>query len=259
MQPIKIAFIGAGNVAWHLAPALQAKGAQVVEVVNRSPEKALSLVEKLSSAKVKADLDFRNSEADWVFITAPDAQIEPLASQIQLAPRQVLLHTSGSQPLGILQNAHLQSGVFYPLQTFSKEKCIDFRKVHFYIEGSNTPVERKLLSLARKLSPLVSTATSQQRLGLHMAAVFACNFPNHLLLMAQSVMEQYELDFTALKPLVEEMVEKAFALGPEKAQTGPAIRKDTNTIQRHEALLESSAMQSVYQLLSQSIQKKGKD
>ncbi|MGB3619399.1 MAG: DUF2520 domain-containing protein, partial [Catalinimonas sp.] len=166
------------------------------------------------------------------------------------------VHTSGALPLAALGGVAERTGVLYPLQTFSDDRAVDWSEVPLLIEGSEATTTELLTALAARLSEHVHPVRSEQRRQLHLAAVFACNFTNHLLLIADEVMRGVDLDPTLLHPLVRETFEKALTIGPEAAQTGPARRNDVGTMRWHEASLAARPeLLELYRTLSERIQK----
>lgn len=251
----RITFIGAGNVAWHLAPALENAGHAVVEVYSRSNTTAAELVSKLYQAEVKTDLDFSNSLADIFIISVPDDVISGVAQDIALPEEAVIVHTSGAKSLGVLgYTATDATGVFYPLQTFSKSKKMEFNHIPICIEAADKHTEKILHSLAADISKSVHIIDSDDRKALHVAAVFACNFTNHFLTIADQIVGSKGLDFDILRPLITETINKAFSLGPSDAQTGPAKRHDFQTLDKHmEFLSANEELSELYRLISQNI------
>lgn len=254
-KSVSVSFIGSGNLAWHLAPALDNAGFAVKEVYSRNPRHAEALVEHLYQAEVKATLDFSTSESMVFFISSSDDAIQEIVREIVIPEDAVLVHTSGSQPLSILSDAATADlGVFYPLQTFSKSRKLDFSTVPVFIESSNIRTEKILMNLAKAVSKNVVKITSYERQALHVAAVFAANFTNHMLLLAQEVMKDNSLSFDWLKPLIAEMITKSLAIGPENAQTGPARRGDFKTLDQHVAFLaDNESLNELYKIISQDI------
>lgn len=250
-----VSFIGSGNLAWHLAPALDNVGHIVKEVYSRNPKHAESLTERLYQAEVKASLDFSTSPSSLFIIATSDDAIQEVATEIVLPDQAYLVHTSGGQPLSILQFAATDNiGAFYPLQTFSKTKRIDFKTVPIFIESSNEDTERVMLTVGKAISNNVRKITSTERKALHVAAVFASNFANYMLTLSKEVLEKNGLDFDLLKPLISEAISKSLTIGPENAQTGPAMRGDLETLDRHvEFLQEDEALAEIYKLISQHI------
>ena len=250
-----VSFIGSGNVAWHLAPALDNTDFAVREVYSRNPAHAAALVDKLYEAEVKHSLDFSNSPSSIFIIAVPDDAIQSIVQEIILPDEAILVHTSGSQPLGALGYAAIPGiGVFYPLQTFSKSKKVDFADVPIFVESENPGTEKILLAMAKAISKNVHQISSQERKAMHVAAVFASNFTNHMLLIAQQIMKENNLNFDWLKPLVAEMINKSISIGPEQAQTGPARRGDFEILDRHMEFLQQDEQRAeIYKVISQHI------
>jgi predicted short-subunit dehydrogenase-like oxidoreductase (DUF2520 family) len=250
-----ISFIGSGNLAWHLAPALDNVGFVVREVYSRNPQHAEELTSRLYQAEVKASLDFSTSDSSLFIISVSDDAIKNIAQEIVLPDEAVLVHTSGSQPLSELQFAAATNiGVLYPLQTFSKQKKIDFKNVPIFIESNNNETDQVLLETARAISNKVSKIASADRVALHVAAVFASNFTNHMLTIAKDILQRNSLDFNWLKPLIAETIEKGINMDPEDAQTGPAKRGDFEILDKHLDFLQAEeATAELYKLISQHI------
>lgn len=250
-----VSIIGSGNLAWHLAPALDNAGYVVREVYSRNPRHAEALTERLYQADVKASLDFSTSKSRLFIIATPDDAIRQVAMNIVLPDEATLVHCSGSQPLDILQfSAAPHTGVFYPLQSFSKSKRVDFRTIPVFIESSTPEAERLLMSMGKAISQKVRKITSEERKALHVAAVFASNFPNHMLAIAKSILQANSLEFDLVKPLIRETMEKALTLDPASGQTGPAVRGDLEVLDRHmEFLQEDEKVAEIYRVISQHI------
>lgn len=248
--------VGAGNVAWHLAPALENAGHQVVEVYSRDPKNAAALQKQLYSAEVKQDLDFSKSEAELILIAVPDDAINAVAQEIALSEDVTVAHTSGSQPLSALGYLATENiGVFYPLQTFSKARKVSFDHIPFCIEGENKQTIKLLTHLASSLSKRVYNLKSGERGILHVAAVFACNFTNYMLQVSENILKDYKLPPDILHALIAETVQKALEMGPGNAQTGPAKRGDQQTMERHQEFLASydGDLEQLYQIISEHI------
>ena len=253
--PILVSFIGSGNLAWHLAPALDNIGYVVREVYSQNPNHAEALTERLYQAEVKATLDFSTSDSKVFIIAVSDDAISDIVREIILPEDAVLAHTSGSQPITELQFAATQNlGVFYPLQTFSKSKKVDFKDVPIFIESYTDEAEKTLMQMASSISKEVRKIGSEERKALHVAAVFASNFTNHMLTIAKEIMQQNSLDYEWLKPLITETINKTMYLGPENAQTGPAKRADLNILDSHlEFLQGQDSIAEIYKVVSQHI------
>lgn len=252
---IQVSFIGSGNLAWHLAPALDNSDFPVREVYSRNPSHAAMLVERLYEADVKASLDFSTSSSGIFIIATSDDAIEDVVQEIILPEDAILLHTSGSQPLTILGYAATQNlGVFYPLQTFSKDKKVEFKDVPVFIESANATTDKVLRAMGYVLSKNVIPINSYERKALHISAIFASNFTNHMLLIAQDIMKENSLVYDWLKPLIAEMINKSLSIGPENAQTGPARRGDLEVLDRHlEFLQDNPPAAELYKVISQHI------
>ena len=249
--------IGAGNVAWHLAPALEDAGLVIESIYSRQRQRAQALADRLYGTEVREHLDFSDSEATLFILAVSDDAIEEVAQQLVLPEEATVVHTSGSQPLRILQKASTPyTGVFYPLQTFSRPRLPDFRTVPICLESDDSEVLVRLTKLAKKVSGHVALVNSAERQVLHVTAVFANNFVNHLLRMAETLAEEHQLDFSLLHPLIEETVVKALEVSPALAQTGPAARSDETTIKRHTKQLRAfdPGYAKVYRVLTQHIQ-----
>ncbi|MDZ4715519.1 MAG: DUF2520 domain-containing protein [Cytophagales bacterium] len=250
-----ISFIGSGNLAWHLAPAFDNAGHVVREVFSRNQKHAEMLTGRLYQAVVKTSLDFSQSKSRVFFIAVNDDSIEKISTEIVLPENACLIHTSGSQPLEVLQFAAATAcGVFYPLQTFTRNKRIDFKSIPLFIESDGEASEKILMTLAKAVSENVRKITSEERKALHVAAVFASNFSNHMLTVAKKILAESSLDFALLKPLILETITKSLSLGPEESQTGPAMRSDLEILDHHVAFLKNDdRVAELYKIISQHI------
>lgn len=255
VTPVFLSFIGSGNLAWHLAPALDNAGFVVKEVYSPNPNHAEALTERLYQAEVKATLDFSTSESSIFIMAVRDEAIAQVAREIILPDDAVLIHTSGSVPITELQYAAAPHvGVLYPLQTFAKERKVDFANVPFFVETLTDEATEVVLALAKTLSKQVRKITSEERKALQVAAVFASNFTNHMLTLAQQIMQQNSLDYNWLKPLISETIQKSLSIGPQQAQTGPAKRGDLEILDNHlQFLNDDERMVEVYRVISQHI------
>ena len=254
-MPGNISFIGSGNLAWHLAPALDNAGYVVKEVFSRNARHAEALTGRLYQAEVKATLDFSTSPSSIFIIAVNDESISEIAREIILPDDAVLVHTSGSIPLTDLQFAATPNvGVFYPLQTFTKKKKVDFKQTPIFIESVNQETEMVLTTLAKVISNQVRKIASEERKALHVAAVFASNFTNHMLAISEDIMNQNGLEYDWLKPLILETINKSLQVDPKEAQTGPAKRGDLEILERHLAFLQDDPPTAeIYKILSQHI------
>lgn len=252
---VNVSFIGAGNLAWHLAPALDNVGYAVREVCSRSEKSANALVNRLYQADVKNGYNFSDSPSRIFILAVSDDEIEGVARELVLPEEAILVHTSGARPMDILSYAATENiGVFYPLQTFSKHKKVDMNSIPICIEAQNRNTEEVLTTMGRQVSRRVLKVNSENRQALHVAAVFACNFVNHFFSISQDILDNAKLDFDLLHPLIAETVSKSFEIGPDNAQTGPARRHDFETLDKHMELLKhNDELSEIYRLISQHI------
>lgn len=252
-----VAIIGAGNLAWHLAPALDNTDFAVREVYSRKAKHAAEIVSRLYQADARTSLDFSASSSRIFILAVSDDAIEEVAREIILPENALLVHTSGSQPLETLEDGDASfTGVFYPLQTFTKGKKIDFREIPVFVESKSTEGEKLLLSMGKAISKNVRKINSKSRRALHVGAVFASNFANHMFTLSKDILRSNKLEFELLKPLIAEVVNKALAMDPEMAQTGPARRGDMEILDRHVEFLEQEydeGVAEVYKVITQHI------
>ena len=247
-----VVMLGAGNVGIHLAKALKLSGSNIIQVYSRSEESASFLATELNSTWTVRTDDIHPG-ADIYFLTVKD---DALHSVLKSAPlgNKFLVHCSGSLSLRDLMEYTQECGVFYPLQTFSRTRQIDFSEVPVFLEFSSEKAGSILRQLADGLSRRVYLADSHQRLKLHISAVFACNFVNHLYSVAASLLEDISMDFEVLHPLIRETMQKAVVMHPRKAQTGPAVRNDKGITGKHmEALASAPDLQEMYRLFTENI------
>lgn len=253
---MKIAFVGAGNVAYHLAQSFDKNGHQVTDIFSKNITHAKALCQKLYDAKPTNLLDFSQSGADVFFICLPDDVLKSQIGTIIFPINAILAHTSGSVSMDIFDALESNNfGVFYPLQTFSKFTDLDIKSVPICIEASNENTEKILEKLAFSICENVAFYNSEDRKIVHIAAVFACNFTNHLYAISYDILHQNGLSFELLKPLIKITMQKALsATHPKLVQTGPAIRKDFGTIDSHVELLSNQPnLSDLYENISNSI------
>lgn len=246
---IKVVIIGAGNVATHLYRSFsEAEGLNVVQVYNRNIEK-LNFVRE--TEKKVSDLS-KLKKADVYLLAIKDEAIHEFASKMPKT-EGIVAHTSGSQPMKSLAK-FANFGVFYPLQTFSKNKAVDFKNIPVCLEASSEKNLLVLKDLAGKISEKIFEVNSEQRKALHVSAVFVNNFTNHLFALASEYCRKNELPFEILRPLIRETFDKIESLDPIDAQTGPALRNDEKTIAMHLEMLDED-QKKIYTTLTESIQK----
>lgn len=251
MGKYRIVMIGAGNVATHLARALDMHF-DVVQVVSRNPLHASALAAQLRNAAAAADISAIVTDADVYLISVSDDSIPDVAAHLS-GVTGIVAHTSGSVGIETLQCVGAPHGVLYPLQTFSKDADLDIHEVPFFIEASDSLADTMLTNLARALSQNVMYADSRQRAILHIAAVFGCNFCNHLLYISDNLLKQGGYDLDVLQPILKETMRKAFATSPFAAQTGPAVRGDRSVLDKHLGMLDHDTA-LLYQTISDNIQ-----
>ena len=248
----RFVFIGAGNLATRLSTVLKEKGFSIEQVYSRSEKSAKSLAEKLRTNYTTTVQEI-SPDADVYFVALKDSAFEEVLPQIDFQ-NKLLVHCSGSMPLSCMEKYSENIGVFYPLQTFSKDREVDFSEIPVFIEANSPGNEKKLIQIAEKISGRVSVLNSEKRLNLHISAVFACNFVNHFYTIASEVLKSKEIPFELLKPLILETARKVQKLDPALAQTGPAVRFDENVISKHiKALQEFPEFQKLYEIVSESI------
>ena len=254
---IKISIIGSGNVAQHLITTFLhleelSNDVALTQVFSRKKE---NLTPLLSFEKITDDFN-KLQEADLYIIAVSDDAIQSVSAQLPFKNRLVV-HTSGSVPLTVLDSNN-RKGVFYPLQTFTKGKAVNFRNIPICLEAENAYDYQLLDKVAKLISDKVYAINSEQRKALHVAAVFVNNFTNHLYAIGNEICIENQIPFDILKPLMQETVDKVMTLLPDEAQTGPAIRNDEKTIAAHEAFLKHENQLKLYKTLTQSIQQNGK-
>lgn len=244
--------IGAGNVGTRLAYALSDAGCKIVQVAGRREEAVKSLAGELGASwTLRCDQLMKGQ--DLYIIALPDRAMNESLPKLGLGD-ELLVHTSGSVAMDILSPFSENTGVLYPLQTFTSSREINLSEVPFLVEGNNPASENALKALAAKMTSAVRVAESAKRMEMHIGAVFVCNFSNHMYHIASKLFMQYGFDFMLLAPLIRETAAKAVDMGPAKAQTGPAMRNDSKVIEKHLKLLkEYPAIQELYQKISQSI------
>lgn len=249
---MNIVILGSGNVATHLGRAFKMSGHNISQVWSRNLMNAGKLAYDLAAEPINDLFDLDHS-ADLFIIAVKDEGIRDLALKLKIN-NQLLLHTSGSIPLQALEGASTRTGVFYPLQTFSKIKSVDFRQIPILIEANTPEVLSLIRTLADRLTEKVIEVNSEERKVMHIAAVFACNFTNHMVGLAKELLEGKGLNYELLKPLIKETFSKIEGNDPVSVQTGPAVREDHAIIQAHLELLKSQPdLLDLYSKISQSI------
>ena len=251
---MRIVLIGAGNLATNLGKALSHAEHEIVQIYSRTMVSARGLAHEVGGTPI-TDLKSLCNDADVYVIALKDSVVGDLLPQIcKGREERLFVHTSGSLSMDIFSGHAYNYGVLYPLQTFSKQREVNFQDIPCLLEGVNKQVVGVLKTLASSISDQIYMLSSEKRKYLHLAAVFACNFTNHCYALAEKVLKKQELPFSLLLPLVDETARKVHSESPQHLQTGPAVRNDTNIIQAHLSLLgEDKALQDLYECMSKSI------
>ncbi len=253
LNPYKIAILGYGNLGFHLVNHLSEVGHTITQVFTRDKSKTQSLKHKINFIN---DFNLLNGEADIYFIPVKDDALIEVASQLLLKGK-IVAHCSASVEMNVLKNCTENYGVFYPLQTFSKEVKVDFKNIPILIEGVNKATVSALKKTASSLSNEVLEVNHHQRLAVHVAAVFANNFSNHLFSVAEEILKRENISYKILLPLIEETVRKVKEQEPSKSQTGPAKRADDKTIQKHlKYLSDKIELKKLYSDMTEQIKLK---
>lgn len=240
--------IGSGNVAYHMAKAFSLKNIPLAQLFGRNSEELKKISEELHVPYSTEHLE----DADLYIICVSDNSVENV-SGIITKKDCLVAHTSGSLPKEILAGEYRKSS-FYPLQTFSKSKELDYEKIPFFIETENEEDKQILFDLASQISDNVMESSHEKRKYIHLTAVFACNFVNHLFARAKEVSDSQEIPFDYFLPLIDETVKKIHEIEPKEAQTGPAVRNDVRVLELHEQLLKDESLE-IYKTMNHSIQK----
>ena len=269
---MKLVFLGSGNLATHLSLALKASGEDIIQIFSRTQEHAQALADKLHCASCTSISDIR-TDADIYIFSVKDDALPSLISQLSehLANHQhpspntyhpIFLHTAGSVPMSVFpdntpspntQHPSPNYGVLYPMQTFSKDRAVDFREIPCFIEASDNETLEVIRQLSSRISDHVQEASSEKRKKLHLAAVFACNMVNHCYRLAEKVLEEENIDFSLYQPLIQETANKVRELSPRNAQTGPMVRYDRTIMDAQIALISDERTRQIYRLMADSI------
>ena len=269
---MKIVFLGSGNLATHLSLALNAAGEEIIQIFSRTQEHAQALADKLHCASCVSISDIR-TDADVYIFSVKDDALPSLISQLSqhlnspsgargATHLPLFLHTAGSVPMSVFPSniqspprglGGLHYGVLYPMQTFSKDKSVNFREIPCFVEASDSNTLEEIKALASKVSDHVVEMSSEKRKKLHLAAVFACNMVNHCYRLAEKVLEEEGIDFSLYLPLIQETANKVKELSPRKAQTGPMVRYDKKIMDAQIALINDERTRQIYRLMADSI------
>jgi predicted short-subunit dehydrogenase-like oxidoreductase (DUF2520 family) len=252
LKNYKISFAGSGKVAGALCRELYQRGHTIVQIASRNENAGRKLAASCN-ANWSKDLVFPES-TEILIVAVPDNSLEEVLGKIRCSKSAIIAHTAASIGLDVFPARLMNKGVFYPLQTFSTDRKADLSKVPFFIEGSDDACTSALRDIAGSISSSVFISDTAHRKLLHLSAVFVSNFTNHMLTIGKDISAIAEVPFEVLHPLILETVNKAIELDPEHSQTGPAIRNDLNTIEKHLDLLSFSPdVKNIYDLITKSI------
>lgn len=246
---MKTVIIGSGNVAYHLAKAFKESQLPLIQIFGRNEKDLQQISNEFFVPYSTKDL----ADADLYLICVSDSSI-PEVSKMISKTNCVVAHTSGSQPKEILEGNY-EKACFYPLQTFSKTKNLVYSEIPFFIEAETEKTTEKLMQLASKISQKVMISDYEKRKYIHLTAVFACNFVNHLFARAKEIADLQRIPFNYFLPLIDETVEKIHYLNPKDAQTGPAVRNDEKVLKLHEQLISDEEQLKIFKTLNESIKK----
>ncbi|HLN19633.1 MAG TPA: Rossmann-like and DUF2520 domain-containing protein [Bacteroidales bacterium] len=248
----RISFAGAGRVASSLCMEFFGKGFTIGKIVSSTPSSGKELADSCR-AEWSDDLTFDN-KTDIIIVAVPDSKLDDVLKSIRRSSNTVVVHTAGSYGQEVFPSEIIHRGVLYPLQTFTKGRKINYSDLPFFIEASDDLTRKILITLIETVGGKIYEADTERRKMLHLAAVFACNFTNHMLTTGEDLAGKAGFELSVLETLIRETISKAFADGPGKSQTGPASRNDVNTMNKHLDLLSSAPeLQKVYKVISESI------
>ena len=236
-------------MAYHLAKALKISEQNLVQIFGRNEETLKSIADELQVSFSTTEL----ADADLYIISVSDSSVEEVSKMIK-NPAAIVVHTSGSLPKEVLIGDYKKAS-FYPLQTFSKTKELDYTGIPFFIDAEDKDDEKTLVDLASEISKHVEIADYEKRKYIHLTAVFACNFVNHLFARAKEISDSQQISFDYFMPLIEETFDKIKTVNPKEAQTGPAVRNDKRILEAHKELIKNPEQLAIYEVMNASIQK----
>tara|TARA_B100000530_G_C15839975_1_gene440948 strand:- start:229 stop:987 length:759 start_codon:yes stop_codon:yes gene_type:complete len=243
----KITIIGSGNTATQLGLAWYNANIEIVQILSRNKKSGENLAKKLNSQFIQNLCNLEN--VDLIVICVNDDNISEIAKSL---PNVNIVHTSGNTSINILSNKK-SYGVIYPVQSLNKDRKIDFKNIPICIEANSPALEKKIIDLSKQISNNVIILDSKQRKYLHLAAVIASNFSNYCYSIAKNILDNENINFNLLNPLIQHTAQKNLNEHPINNQTGPAKRGDKNTIKEHLSLLRDENYKKIYKLLSQNI------
>lgn len=247
-----VAIIGSGNLATNLSLELTKKAVNINLVYSKTIDNAGYLAKKIN-AKVLENLSDLEDNLDLIILSITDNAYDEVLNKLSVTSVPIV-HTAGSIPLDIFKDKFQHYGVFYPFQTFSKQRILNFEHIPVCIEANSTLLLEQLDDLGKLISKRVYKLTSEQRQKLHLCGIISNNFSNFLYTLAGDYLEKEGMDFEILLPLIKETIEKLEDLPPKKAQSGPAVRGNKNVIAKHKELLKNEPrLLNLYSLLSENI------
>lgn len=251
---MNIVILGSGNIATHLGKAFLEDGHTILQVYSRNKANAQALATVLDADAVDSTAEI-TGDANLYVVAVTDRAITAVTADLPQNTNAIVAHCSGATSIDVLERFPLH-GVIYPVQSLNKSVEASLQNIPFGIEGSDAKTATRLLLLIHDISPKSFLCDSGQRLALHTAAVFANNFSNMLFQVAYTILQEHGLSFDLLKPLILETAQKVQNQLPKDVQTGPAIRGDAETIQKHLKLLEKNPDWVIlYKQLSEEITK----
>jgi len=255
---IGITIIGGGNVGYHMGQALYRAGYDIVQVLSRNPDKAIAAAESMR-AMPAATISNLNDFSTVYVLAVPDDAIASVAQELSdigfVSEEAIVVHTSGATPASVLQPYFSNYGVFYPLQTMKREQRVNFKDIPICVQASDAGWEAFLREMGATISKSVHLTDDEQRAALHLAAVFVNNFTNAILQAAQDITQTQQIPFELLLPLLDKTIRQAKSQSPKSVQTGPALREDQKTIDRHLQQLEGQPeLADIYQAMTAYIQ-----
>jgi predicted short-subunit dehydrogenase-like oxidoreductase (DUF2520 family) len=258
MNRTHISFAGAGKVASALCKEFYNSG-YIIDLVVSESEKSCRLLAESCNAAWSTNLVYPDS-TDVLIIAVPDQRIISVLNTLNCGPDTIVVHTGGSTGLDVFPDRIHRKGIFYPLQTFTKEREVSFKNLPFLLESADDSILQTIKSMAESLGGAVHYVDSEHRRMIHLAAVFICNFTNYMLTRGEEVAIKAGSSLELFKPLLAETITKALEAGPKNSQTGPASRNDLNTIEKHLELLSfSPELKQLYNEITQSIISYNKD
>lgn len=251
MKKYRVVIIGGGNVANHMIRQVTGSGHKLVQIYNRT----LSALPQDGEANKTDNIHALTNDADIYIVCVKDAAIDLVAKDIRLN-NKLIIHTSGTTTKEKLKDCSSMYGIFYPLQSFSKNLSVDFKQIPVIIEANSEEARNILQSFASSLTNQVIYLNEAQRIPIHIGGVLVNNFVNELFNQAAGYIAEHQLSFDLLKPLIHQTIDKLEFGSPKEMQTGPAMRGDVETIQLHlNKLQDHPHLQQIYQMMTESIQR----